>query len=44
MSMEMLTYGRRSLDAQRDWLDVVERELDRPPREAETSTRPRPAL
>ena len=30
-------YGRRSLDAQRDWLDAVEHELDRPPREAETA-------
>jgi hypothetical protein len=35
--------GRRSLDAQRDWLDAVERELDRPPGEAETAAGPRPA-
>jgi PadR family transcriptional regulator AphA len=28
-------YGRRSLDAQRDWLDAVERELDHPPSEVE---------
>jgi hypothetical protein len=33
-------YGRRSLDAQRDWLAAVERELDRPPDEAEIRHRP----
>jgi PadR family transcriptional regulator, regulatory protein AphA len=34
-------YGRRSLDAQREWLDAVEQELDQPPRQ-HPSARPRP--
>jgi DNA-binding PadR family transcriptional regulator len=32
-------YGRRSLDAQREWLDAVEQALDRPPGDAEAPYR-----
>jgi hypothetical protein len=34
-------YGRRSLDAQRDWLDAVQQELDQPspPAAGGTATR-----
>ncbi|HZC12513.1 MAG TPA: helix-turn-helix transcriptional regulator [Thermoleophilaceae bacterium] len=31
-------YGRRSLDAQREWLDAVQEALDRPSGDAETAT------